>query len=54
VFVALTYSLLQLHLLQEGHQELNRRTVETTRRRKRTAGPSGAGRGGWAAEGAYR
>jgi hypothetical protein len=32
VFVALTYSLLQLHLLQQGHQELNRRTVETTRR----------------------
>lgn len=32
VFVALTYSLLQLHLLQHGHQELNRRTVETSRR----------------------
>ena len=32
VFVALTYSLLQLHLLQLGHQELNRRTIETTRR----------------------
>jgi hypothetical protein len=32
VFVALTYSLLQLHLLLHGHQELNRRTVETTRR----------------------
>lgn len=32
VFVALTYSLLQIHLLQHGHQELNRRTVETTRR----------------------
>lgn len=32
VFVALTYSLLQLYLLQHGHQELNRRTIETTRR----------------------
>jgi hypothetical protein len=32
VFVALTYSLLQLHLLQHGHQELNRRSVETSRR----------------------
>ena len=32
VFVTLTCSLLQLHLLQHGHQELNRRTVETTRR----------------------
>jgi hypothetical protein len=32
VFVALTYSLLQLHLLEHGHQELNRRTIETTRR----------------------
>jgi hypothetical protein len=32
VFVSLTYSLLQLHLLEHGHQELNRRTVETTRR----------------------
>ena len=32
VFVALTYSLLQLHLLHHGHQELNRRTLETTRR----------------------
>ena len=32
VFVALTYSLLQIHLLQQGHQELNRRTRETTRR----------------------
>jgi len=30
--VSLTYSLLQLHLLQQGHQELNRRTTETTRR----------------------
>lgn len=32
VFVSLTYSLLQIHLLQHGHQELNRRTRETTRR----------------------
>jgi len=32
VFVALTYSLLQIHLLQQGHQELNRCTRETTRR----------------------
>jgi hypothetical protein len=32
VFVALTYSLLQLHLLQHAHQELNRCTPETTRR----------------------
>jgi hypothetical protein len=32
VFVSLTYSLLQLHLLAHGHQELNRRTRETTRR----------------------
>lgn len=32
VFVALTYSLLQLHLLLHGHEELNRRTLETTRR----------------------
>jgi len=32
IFVALTYSLLQLHLLQHGHQELNRCTPETTRR----------------------
>lgn len=32
VFVALTYSLLQIHLLQQGHQELNRRTRETSRR----------------------
>lgn len=31
-FVSLTYSLLQIHLLQHGHQELNRRTWETTRR----------------------
>jgi Transposase DDE domain len=32
VFVCLTYSLLQIHLLKEGHAALNRRTVETTRR----------------------
>ena len=32
VFVSLTYSLLQLHLLAHGHQELNRRTRQTTRR----------------------
>ena len=32
VFVCLTYSLLQLHLLNEGHQELNRRTWPTSRR----------------------
>ncbi|MBW3599946.1 MAG: transposase [Planctomycetes bacterium] len=32
VFVCLTYSLLQLHLLQQGHQELNRRTWPTSRR----------------------
>jgi hypothetical protein len=32
VFVCLTYSLLQIHLLQQGHQELNRRTRPTTRR----------------------
>jgi hypothetical protein len=32
VFVCLTYSLLQIHLLQAGHEELNRRTRETTRR----------------------
>jgi len=32
VFVALTYSLLQIHLLQHGHEELNRRTRETTHR----------------------
>jgi hypothetical protein len=32
VFVSLTYSLLQLHLLKQGHESLNRRTVETTRR----------------------
>jgi hypothetical protein len=32
VFVCLTYSLLQIHLLKEGHAALNRRTVQTTRR----------------------
>ena len=32
VFVCLTYSLLQIHLLRQGHQELNRRTRPTTRR----------------------
>lgn len=32
VFVCLTYSLLQIHLVQQGHQELNRRTWPTTRR----------------------
>ncbi len=32
VFVCLTYSLLQIHLLHHGHQELNRRTWPTTRR----------------------
>ena len=32
VFVCLTYSLLQLHLLQQGHEELNRRTWPTSRR----------------------
>lgn len=32
VFVCLTYSLLQLHLLQQGHEALNRRTMPTTRR----------------------
>jgi hypothetical protein len=32
VFVCLTYSLLQLHLLRQGHQELNRRTRPTSRR----------------------
>jgi hypothetical protein len=32
VFVCLTYSLLQIHLLQQGHQELNRRTWPTNRR----------------------
>jgi DDE family transposase len=32
VFVCLTYSLLQLHLLRQGHAELNRRLEQTTRR----------------------
>jgi len=32
VFVCLTYSLLQLHLLQQGHEELTRRTWPTSRR----------------------
>ena len=32
VFVALTYSLLQIHLLATGHQELNRRTWPTAHR----------------------
>ena len=32
VFVCLTYSLLQVQLLQQGHAALNRRMVETTRR----------------------
>jgi hypothetical protein len=32
VFVCMTYSLLQLHLLRQGLQELNRRTEATTRR----------------------
>jgi hypothetical protein len=32
VFVCLSYSLLQIHLLQQGHEELNRRTWPTTRR----------------------
>jgi hypothetical protein len=32
VFVCLTYSLLQIHLLRQGHEEMNRRTVLTTRR----------------------
>ena len=32
VFVCLTYSLLQIHLLQQGHEALNRRTIQTTRR----------------------
>jgi hypothetical protein len=30
VFVCLTYSLLQIHLLKQGHAELNRRTWPTT------------------------
>jgi Transposase DDE domain len=32
VFVCLTYSLLQIHLLRQGHQELNRRTWPSSRR----------------------
>ncbi len=32
MFVCLTYSLLQIHLLKQGHEELNRRTWPTTRR----------------------
>jgi hypothetical protein len=32
VFVSLTYSLLQIHLVQQGHAELNRRTWPTARR----------------------
>ncbi len=32
VFVCLTYSLLQVHLLRHGHEELNRRTWPTSRR----------------------
>jgi len=32
VFVCLTYSLLQIHLLRRGHEELNRRTWPTSRR----------------------
>ena len=32
VFVCLTYSLLQVHLLRHGHEELNRRTQPTSRR----------------------
>jgi hypothetical protein len=32
IFVCLTYSLLQIHLLLQGHEALNRRTVTTTRR----------------------
>jgi hypothetical protein len=32
VFVCLTYSLLQIHLLKHGHEELNRRTWPTGRR----------------------
>jgi len=32
VFVSLSYSMLQLHLLKEGHAALNRRTSETARR----------------------
>jgi hypothetical protein len=36
-FVALTYNLLQIYLAQQGHQEPNRRTRETTRRLFRPA-----------------
>jgi hypothetical protein len=32
IFVCLTYSLLQVHLLRHGHEELNRRTQPTSRR----------------------
>ena len=32
VFVALTYTLLQIHLVRQGHAELNRRTWPTSRR----------------------
>ena len=32
VFVCLTYSLLQVHLLRQGHEELNRRTWPTSHR----------------------
>jgi Transposase DDE domain len=32
IFVCLTYSLLQIHLLRQGHEALNRRTMPTTRR----------------------
>ena len=32
VFVCLTYNLLQFHLLRQGHEALNRRTIPTTRR----------------------
>ena len=32
VFVCLTYSLLQMHLVRQGHEELNRRTWPTGRR----------------------
>jgi hypothetical protein len=32
VFVCLTYNLLQMHLLRQGHQELNRRTRSAGRR----------------------
>ena len=32
VFVCLTYSLLQIHLLRQGHEKLNRRTWQTSHR----------------------